>query len=301
MRVFQEMFQRAFLGFLLLSLPSVVGCVTGEPASPSPLLDVNATPYPLGDWYTPEVTATWQWQVSGDVKTEYDVDVYVIDLFDATEAFVSNLQNDSREVICQFSAGALEGDPPDANDFDNNVIGELVEGRDAAWWLDIRTETVVNLMLERLDLAETLGCDGVEPSHLEGYRYDSGFGLTQADQLAFNKLMANQAHARGLTVGLTVGPLETFLPDIDSDGVLESELVGFFDFALNAQCHLLDECDLLLPFITAEKPVFNAEFVESEVDAQAIESGVCRDSSLLDFRTLILPSTLDGSFRVSCD
>ncbi len=57
-------------------------------------------------------------------------------------------------------------------------------------------------MLRRLDLAVTKGCDGVEPDNMDGYANDSGFPLTAEDQLTFNRFIANEAHRRGLAVGL---------------------------------------------------------------------------------------------------
>ena len=99
-----------------------------------------------------------------------------------------------------------------------------------------------------LNLALQKGCDGVEPDNVDGYLNDSGFELTVRDQLAFNKFIANEAHKRGLSVGL-----KNDLEQID-------DLVGDFDWALNEQCFEYDECDYLTPFIKANKPVFNIEY-----------------------------------------
>ena len=60
-------------------------------------------------------------------------------------------------------------------------------------------------MLARLDLAQQRGCDGVEPDNVQSYDDDTGFELTAADQLAFNRRVADEAHARGLAVGLKNG------------------------------------------------------------------------------------------------
>ena len=38
------------------------------------------------------------------------------------------------------------------------------------------------------------------------------------------------------------------------------ELVGDFDMAVNEQCFQNDECDTLLPFVRAGKPVFEVEY-----------------------------------------
>ena len=121
-----------------------------------------------------------------------------------------------------------------------------------------------------------------------GYRNDSGFDLTADDQLAFNKFIANEAHKRGLSVGLK-NDLEQI-----------PELVDFFDFSVNEQCHEFDECDALEPFIQAGKPVLNAEYLQKFSDDAHERQGLCNSANNAQFRTLVLPLDLDDSFRLSC-
>jgi len=47
------------------------------------------------------------------------------------------------------------------------------------------------------------------------------------------------------------------------------DLISYFDWELNEQCFQYNECDQLLPFIQAGKPVFNIEY-------QAIRSASAR-------------------------
>lgn len=63
------------------------------------------------------------------------------------------------------------------------------------------------------------------------------------DQLSFNQFIADQAHARGLSVGLK--------NDLDQSKTLEP----YFDWALNEQCKEYDECDSLSNFISAVRIV----------------------------------------------
>ena len=49
---------------------------------------------------------------------------------------------------------------------------------------------------------KTKGYDGVEPDNVDRYVNASGFDLDADAQLAFNRFIANEAHARGLSVGL---------------------------------------------------------------------------------------------------
>tara|TARA_Y100001947_G_scaffold152936_1_gene155149 strand:- start:366 stop:530 length:165 start_codon:yes stop_codon:yes gene_type:complete len=38
------------------------------------------------------------------------------------------------------------------------------------------------------------------------------------------------------------------------------DLIPHFDWALNEECFQFNECEALLPFIAAGKPVFNVEY-----------------------------------------
>ena len=92
------------------------------------------------------------------------------------------------------------------------------------------------------------GFDAVEPDQMDGYTNDTGFDLTAAHQLAFNRMIAELAHDRGMAVGLK-NDLEQI-----------PELVGDVDFAVNEQCAEFDECALYKPFIKADKAVFHVEY-----------------------------------------
>lgn len=47
-------------------------------------------------------------------------------------------------------------------------------------------------MAERMDLALSKGCDGVEPDNVDGYANSNGLGLTAANQLEYNKYLAQE-------------------------------------------------------------------------------------------------------------
>ncbi len=242
------------------------------------------------DWYRPDVNTSWQWQLTGDVNTSYDVDIYDIDLFDSNATLIDSLHARGIRVVCYFSAGSYEEWRSDADRFPDAVLGNDLDGWAGEKWLDIRAlDILLPIMTDRLDLAAEKGCDGVEPDNVDGYTNDTGFDLTAADQLVYNKHIANEAHRRGLAVGLK--------NDLDQIGTLEP----FFDFALNEQCHEYDECGLLAPFVSAGKPVFNAEYASRYVDNDRGErDALCDDARDRNFSTLVLPQDLDDSFRYSC-
>ena len=137
-------------------------------------------------------------------------------------------------------------------------------------------------MRSRLDRARTRGCDGVEPDNVDGYANTTGFPLTAADQLDFDRFLATEGHARGLSVGLK--------NDLDQ----LAELEPAFDWALDEECLKYAECDLLAPVIAAGKAVFHVEYGDA-----ALAATVCRETHALRFDTLIKDLALD-SFRIAC-
>ena len=290
---------RAFFSLFLPAALLVLSCNVsdhgdgGEDAAPMGPLDVNVPPITSGNWYRPAVDTTWQWQLQpdaqGNINTTYDVEVYDIDLFEAPDTVIRGLHDAGRMVICYFSAGSIENFREDVGEFREEETGNLLEGYPDERWVDIRSANVRRIMLARLDLAVARGCDGVEPDNVTAFLNDTGFDLSPEDQLAYNRCLANEAHQRGLAVALK-NDLEQ-IPD----------LVEYFDFAVNEECHEFDECAALSAFIAAGKPVFNAEYADEFVEGPAGREALCEEARAHDFRTLILPVDLDDSFRFSCD
>lgn len=260
-------------------------------------LPVEVAPLTSGNWYRPAVAVTWQWQLLVDsgasLNDSYDVEIYDIDLFDTSAATIDALQADGRRVICYFSGGSYEDWRDDEAEFNGDELGNTLDGWPDERWLDIRSTNVHRLMKARLDVAQQKGCDGVEPDNMDGYLNDPGFKLTARDQLAYNRFIANEAHRRGLSVGLK--------NDLDQI----EDLVDYYDFSVNEQCFQYDECDLLVPFIEAGKPVLNAEYPEEDDDLSsdlndASVTALCDQSNDLRFSTLVLPLDLNDDFRHAC-
>ena len=210
---------------------------------------VTSTPTPVPNPVTaiPQNT-TWQWQLTGTIDQTVDAKLYDIDLFDTDAAVIRSLKSKGKIVICYFSAGSYENWRSDAGSFPASVLG-----RSNGWvgekWLDIRQIALLSpIMTARMDMAKAKGCDGLEPDNVDGYTNSTGFTLTAADQIAFNKFIATEAHKRGLLVGLK--------NDVDQITVLEP----YFDFAVNEQCFQYSECTPYQSFLKAGKAVFNVEY-----------------------------------------
>jgi hypothetical protein len=252
---------RSTIGAALLAALLLAACAR---PTPHPTAEADTAVPPAGTAGPFHTGMTWQWQLQGEVNTGWDVAMYDIDLFDTPPATIRRLKDDGRIVVCYFSAGSHEDWRPDAGDFPPAVVGRRLGGWPGERWLDVRArEALAPVMLARLDLAVEKGCDGVEPDNVDGYANATGFPLTAADQIAYNRWLAAEAHARGLSIGLKNA--------LD----LVPALVDDFDWALNESCFQYDECDALLPFVEAGKAVFGVEYTGDPVDycPQAVAMG----------------------------
>jgi len=229
-------------------------------------------------------SGTWFMQLMGSENAVYDsrYSVFVVDLFDATDAFIKTVHDNKAQVIAYFSAGSLENWRPDISLVDQAAIGSVYQGYDNENWLDIRASSVRALVSERLDLAKKRGFDGVDPDNVDGYTQDSGFSLSAADQINFNQFIATEAHARGLLVGLK------------NDLEQAAQLVTSFDFAVNEQCYDFNECDSYAPFISANKHVLAIEYADTQQDAPALCKKLVNASLAAGIQTVIATLSLDG-------
>ena len=239
-------------------------------------------------WWRPKPQTSWQWQLSGALDSKVDVVMFDVDLVNTLDAELKALRDQQRIVICYFSAGTVENYRDDAKDFAAKDIGKVLPEWPDEKWVDIRSEGVRTIMQRRLDLAKARGCAGVEPDNVDGYDNDNGLGLTKADQLAYNRFLASEAHKRGLSVGLK-----------NSLGLVK-ELASDFDWALNEECLSFSECALLAPFIAQDKAVFHVEYVDAFKDAPAKKAEVCGDATIKGFSTLIKTWDL-GKERLACE
>lgn len=207
-------------------------------------------------------TSSWHWQLSGTLQYP-NRHVYDIDLYDTPTSTIANLKAQGRIVVCYFSAGSWEDWRDDAALYPQSALGNNLSGWPGERWLDIRNAEVRALLAQRLDLAASKGCHAVEPDNIDGYSNDNGLGLTEADQVAFNRWLADQAHERQLAIALK-NAVE-----------LIPQLVNHFDFALNESCYRYNECGGYSAFTAQGKAVFIAEYrkYSSNLCSKAAKSG----------------------------
>jgi len=260
------------------------------------VLGDGSAPITGGSWPTFSPNTSWTWQLLGDTNTNYDVDVYVLDMFQQLEGnVIERLHAQNKKVICYFSVGTYESWRPDAELFANVPKGGVHYAYDNEVWVDIKSPETAKVMANRMDMAVALGCDGVELDNVDGYTADkwspkkTGFNMTQEEELVYQRLLANEAHKRNLAVALK-NSVET-IPDV----------ADYFDLAINEACDVYNECGNYKAITDVGKPVFHVEYDKKYVNDATELAGLCAKSAELNMRTLIMPKALDGSFRISCD
>jgi hypothetical protein len=231
--------------------------------------------------WRPGLVTSWQLQLTGPVDPSLKVEMYDVDMFDNNASFVGSLHAQGRKVVCYFSAGSWEDWRPDAKQFPTSLIGKEYVGWPGEKWLDIRRIDILGpIMQARMNLCKQKGFAGVDPDNVQGYSSDTGFPLTYQDQITYNIFLANEAHARGLSIGLKndLGQINDLLP--------------YFDWALSEECFYYQECNALLPFTQAGKAVF-------EVEYKLEPSQFCPEANAMNFNALLKNLDLNAQ-RVPC-
>lgn len=193
--------------------------------------------------------------------------MYDVDGFNTDAALISAMHSANIRAVCYLSLGTYENWRADAGSFPASVKG-LGNGWPGEQWLDVRQISALTpIMKARFQMCKDKGFDAIEPDNVDGYTNVTGFPLTAADQLAYNKWIAATAHSMGMSVALK--------NDLDQ----VTDLVSAFDFALNEQCFEFSECDKLMPFIIANKAVF-------EVEYNLATTAFCGQANAMNFNSL---------------
>lgn len=233
------------------------------------------------EWWRPAAGITWEIQLSSTPQTLRSVAAYDVDLFETPDAKLREMEDRSIRTICYFSAGSYEewrADAPALAPF----RGSKLKGWEGEWWIDVRAPQVRSVMAARLDEAVRKGCDAVDPDNVDGYQNENGLGLTKADQLDYLRYLAEEAHRRGMAIGLK-NALE-LVPD----------LVALYDFSVNEECFDFDECEALIPFVSAGKPVLQIQY-----GGKKQAKRLCPKANALGFSTLVKQLAL-GPEGIDC-
>jgi hypothetical protein len=221
----------------------LVACLLAGAAALAALCVASA-----GAYWTPPPAPTFYWQLQGKLDTAVPAAVYDVDGFETSAAEVAALHAQGKHVVCYIDVGTAESFRPDYAQFPKYVLGKS-NGWPGEKWLDIRRLPVLEpIMTSRFQMCREKGFDAIEPDNIEAFSNRSGFPLTAADQLTYNKWVAQETHALGLAV------LQK------NDGEQTPQQQPYFDGALTEQCHQYDECAAFEPYLAAGKPVINAEY-----------------------------------------
>ncbi|OZG71054.1 hypothetical protein BTA51_23420 [Hahella sp. CCB-MM4] len=240
-------------------------------------------------WKSPDPEFTWYWQLDNESSLDLPFDAYDVSLYDVTESFLEDLKAQGAYLICYFSLGTSEEYNPDRAQFQSNDLGTAMEGHPTERWVNPGSDNVRKIMLKRLDHASKLGCDAVEPDNVNYQGNTTGFKVSPSQQLAFLVWFSQEAHKRGLAIGLK--------NNLDQAEALQP----YFDFSVNEQCFEYEECEALEVFTKAGKAVFNAEYLPKYRESEAERNQLCRKALALNMRTLVLNEELDGTYFYSCD
>ena len=245
---------------------------TAPAAAPTPTLaqvpTLAPTRAPAGRWIPSLGDLPWQWEIdhpldlasASDMGTGVatysgavapDPAVYDIDGFNNPATTVAALHARGFHVICYIEVGAAESYRPDYSQFPASALGNVLQGYSNERYLDIRSSAVVGVIENRIDMCAQKGFDAIEPDIDDSYTENTGFGLTMADDVAFNRTLADYAHSLGLSYGLKNG----------DDPSYAAQMLPIVDFALDEQCFQYSSCGAFFPsFRNAGKAVFEVEY-----------------------------------------
>ena len=201
---------------------------------------------------------TWNWQISSS-PTAADIALVGtsgprmidVDMENSSAATIAAIKAQGIVAICYIETGSWENYRSDAASYPASVLGSTMGGYPDERYVDIRQISVLRPIIDaRLDRAKAKGCDGIEPDIDDSYVESTGFPLTMADQVAFNRQIATDAHARGMLILLKNGADAAFVPAMEP----------YVDAALNEQCNQYSECAPYAIFVQHNKAVFQVEY-----------------------------------------
>jgi hypothetical protein len=166
-------------------------------------------------------------------------------------------------AICYVDAGGIEKGRPDHRRYvewdeahGHSLIGRPYPGFPDENYANINNDRgqrdfLLGVQEDRVRACARAGFDGVEFDVVSAYedgRAVTGWTISAATQLTYNRALADLAHRHGLSVALK------------NDLAQIPELVSWFDYAVNEQCFQYGECENLSLFVRAGKPVFQVEY-----------------------------------------
>jgi hypothetical protein len=204
----------------------------------------SATSAEAAGWQPSLEQRRFDLQLAAPLNLVRRADILALGLFDTAPERLRPLRARGTATLCHVAAGLWENWRPDARDFPETALGRSPTGWPGERWLDVRDPALRPLLERRLDLCRQRGFDGVLLARLDGHARDTGFAIRPEQQLAFNRWLAEAAHARGLAAGI--------LGDLGQ----AAELAAAFDLLVADGCDAGDGCAAAArAFLASGKPV----------------------------------------------
>jgi hypothetical protein len=230
-------------------------------------------------WWHPPQQLTWYWQLTGTPKIE-PVMAIDIDGFGNGAGEVNTLHAIGQRAICYIDVGTAENWRPDYGKFPPSVMGSG-NGWPGENWLNVADlSTLEPIMTARFQMCQAAGYDAVEPDNMDGYENSTGFSITAAQQLTYDEWVANEVHSLGMAV----------FEKNDSDQA--STLQPYFDGVIDEQCNQYKGCSAYNSYLSAGKPVLNAEYSGA--------TSFCAADNAAGIMGALYSTSLDGSTYTPC-
>jgi hypothetical protein len=123
--------------------------------------------------WQPTVGSKWQIMIHNNVSVDLSVPLqpsdapnWDIDLFNTPVEIFKGLHDQGKKIICYFSAGTGEDWRPDYSQFQSSDLGDALSDWPGERYLNIKSDSVWNVMKNRIQLGSQKGCDAIDPDNM---------------------------------------------------------------------------------------------------------------------------------------
>ncbi len=230
--------------------------------------------------FAPKVGVTWNTMLSllpsEEQANNQDYHVWDFDGLEAPKSLVQTFQAKGHPVICYFSAGTWENWRSDADEFPKSALGKKLGDWPGERWLNISDPKVRDIMVQRIEVFQKKGCDGIDPDNVDGYSNPNGLGLTPEDSVNYLHFLAKEATSRGMSIGLK-----------NAGSYVIKHVIDEMYWSVNEQCAEYHECETFQPFIKQGKPVFHIEYTGKRPAPPKVVKKACDAKGSEGFSTII--------------
>jgi hypothetical protein len=162
------------------------------------------TPVP----FEPKSNSSWHIEIKNKELAEKEVDLYIIDLLSGEpQTKVNTVAVGDTKVVCKLSAGTYDSQIERLYPVENHPYPEVAVGNiqtnGSTYWVDITSDYVREIMKGRIEFASRVGCDGILFTEVSSYDQNTGFQITEDDQIEFNRYLSGKAHEFGVFAGFS--------------------------------------------------------------------------------------------------